>query len=67
MAKGKWRQDQDGPMDTYAVKLTARHARYARQRGGGNLSRGVREVIEKDAGEFAERRTRPADRRRRPR
>ncbi len=67
MAKSKWRQDQDGPMDTYAVKLTARHARHARERGGGNMSQGVREIIEKDAGEMQERRTGARDRRRRQR
>jgi hypothetical protein len=37
---------QDPPMDTYSVKLASWHARMARRRGDGNLSRGIRLVIE---------------------
>lgn len=38
---------QDEAMDSYTIRLTARHARIARRLGGnGNLSRGVRKAIE---------------------
>lgn len=63
MAKGKWRQEQEESMDTYAVRMTARHARHFRRRGNGNLSEGVRVVGEQDAAEFIERRAGPRDRR----
>lgn len=63
MVKGKWRQEQEEGMDTYAVRMTARHARHFRQRGAGNLSEGVRKVGEKDAGEFVDRRGPVKDRR----
>lgn len=38
---------QREPMDAYAVRLTAWHARMARRLGQGNLSRGIRITIEK--------------------
>lgn len=63
MKTSKWRQAQDEQMDVYTVRMTAKHARHFRQRGRGNLSEGVRTVGEKDAGEFAERRGGPRDRR----
>lgn len=63
MKNSKWRREQEEGMDTYAVRMTARHARHFRQRGNGNLSEGVRAVGEQDAGEFVERRTGPKDRR----
>lgn len=37
---------QDGPMDQYAVRLTAWHGLVAREAGGGNVSRGVRLALE---------------------
>lgn len=64
MAKSKWRQEQDVPMDTYPVRMTAAHARHARRKGEGNLSQGVRLAIEETEGEREERRTGPKDRRR---
>jgi hypothetical protein len=63
MTKGKWRQEQDAPMDTYPVRMTAAHARHARKKGEGNLSQGVRRAIEEAEGEVVERRAGPKDRR----
>lgn len=34
-------------MDTYSVRLTAWHARMLRRIGAGNLSRGVRVLLER--------------------
>lgn len=62
MEKSKWRQEQDAPMDKYDIRLTAAHARHARRRGAGNLARGVRRLIEEDAGIAEEDRPGPADR-----
>lgn len=63
MAKNGWRAEQDGGMDNYVVRMTAKHARHFRRRGEGNLSEGVRRVGEKDAGELVERRSGKKDRR----
>jgi hypothetical protein len=38
---------QDAPMDVYPIRITAAHARKARKAGKGNLSRGIRQAIEK--------------------
>lgn len=62
MEKGKWRQEQDAPMDSYPVRMTAAHARRARRIGAGNLSEGVRVALEQ-ADSPAERRRGVADRR----
>jgi hypothetical protein len=50
-------------MDVYSIRITAAHARHARRRGNGNVSEGVRTVLEKDAQGFSERRKGPSDRR----
>lgn len=63
MKKSKWRQEQDAPMDKYDIRMTAAHARHARRKGSGNLARGVRKLIEEDAGIAEEERPGPADRR----
>lgn len=63
MKDSKWRREQDECMDAYTVRMTARHARYFRRRGDGNLSEGVRRVGEAEAEVFVERRVGPADRR----
>ena len=34
-------------MDVYPIRMTAAHARKARKLGKGNLSKGVRDMIEK--------------------
>lgn len=62
MKKSKWQLEQDAPMDKYDVRMTAAHARHARRRGSGNLARGVRKLIEEDAGIPDEERPGPADR-----
>lgn len=61
--KRNWRQEQEAPMDGYHVRLTAAHARHARKKGKGNVSAGVRQLIEEDAEGFVERRHGPPDRR----
>lgn len=63
MAKGKWRAEQDAPMDNYPVRMTAAHARRARRIGQGNLSEGVRRALETVDGEPLERRGPVGDRR----
>lgn len=63
MVKSKWQLEQDERMDTYRLRLAARHARHARKRGDGNIAEGVRRLIEEDAEGFTERRTGSADRR----
>ncbi len=63
MAKRNWRQEQEAPMDSYHVRLTAAHARHARKKGKGNVSAGVRQLIEEDAEGFVERRRGLPDRR----
>lgn len=63
MKKNKWRQEQDAQMDGYCIRMTAAHARHARRRGEGNLARGVRKLIEEDAGIAEEDRPGPAERR----
>lgn len=50
-------------MDVYSIRITAAHARHARRRGKGNVSEGVREMIDTDMQGFSERRKGPADRR----
>ena len=40
--------DGDSPMATYPVRLTGRQARKARLHGDGNLSEGVRKMIDLD-------------------
>lgn len=44
--KSRLRQEQDVGMDVYPVRMTAAHARKARQLGQGNLSEGVRLALE---------------------
>jgi hypothetical protein len=67
VAKSKWRQEQDEGMAVYPVRMTAAHARHARKKGAGNVSEGVRKLIEEEAdGGRIERRTGPADRRKKP-
>ena len=51
-------------MDVYPHRLTAAHARHLRKVGSGNESEGVRILIERDMLGFSERRSGPADRRR---
>ena len=63
MAKSKLRQEQEAPMDVYAHRLTAKHARVLREIGKGNESEGVRELVERYLATFVERRKGPADRR----
>ena len=38
--------NQEAPMDSYPVRITAAHARLARKFGDGNLSLGIRDMIE---------------------
>jgi hypothetical protein len=64
MAKSKWQLEQEERMDTYRLRMAARHARHARKRGGGNIAEGVRILIEEDAEGFVERRKGAPDRRR---
>jgi hypothetical protein len=66
MAKSKLRQEQDGPMDVFSVRMTAAHARRARKLGNGNISEGVRMRLE-DEQEFKNRRVGAADRRKKRR
>lgn len=37
---------QEDAMSKYSVRLTAWHARYARGKGKGSLSEGIRSIIE---------------------
>lgn len=53
-------------MDRYTVYMSARHARYARKKGGGDRNEGIRLLIEEDEERvrgFSERRTGARDRR----
>ena len=64
MKKSRWQNEQDGKMDKYDVRLSARHARHARRKGEGNIGEGVRLLIEEDAEEGSvDRRIGPLDRR----
>lgn len=63
MAKSKLREQQDAAMDVYPVRMTAAHARLARKKGDGNLSEGVRALIEEGEFGFVDRRVGPKDRR----
>jgi len=38
--------DQETPMDNYNARLTSKQARKARRIGGGNLSAGLRKLID---------------------
>lgn len=61
--KSRLRLEQEVAMDVYYVRMTAAHARLARKKGRGNLSEGVRIMIETDIGGMVERRHGPPDRR----
>ena len=60
MAKNRFRQEQEAPMDAYTSRLTAAEARIVRKLGGGVFSEGIRRMIADKAGE---RRNGPKDRR----
>ena len=59
----KLRKEQEVAMDVYYVRMTAAHARIARRKGSGNLSQGIRILIETGQIGFVDRRTGPAERR----
>jgi len=61
--KGKFREEQEVAMDVYPMRFTAAHMRIFRRVGGGNASEGARRLAEKEALGFVERRSGPADRR----
>lgn len=46
MKRSAWQYAQDAPMDVYPARMTAKHARQARDIGNTNFSEGVRTAIE---------------------
>ena len=64
MAKSKWRQEQEGKMETFSIRMTAAHARAARKLGKSGIAEGVRKAIELVALGGVDRRAGPKDRRR---
>jgi hypothetical protein len=47
MGKSQWRQEQETRMETFSIRMTAAHARKARQISGAGVAEGVRQVIER--------------------
>lgn len=45
---------QDSPLDVYSIRITAFHARMARQLGNGNLSNGIRLALERVIQNYSE-------------